>query len=112
MTFKPDTGGLDRAGLVNYSRAPSPDSVEPASGNATINAFELPPISAVARHIEHFFRHTGILFPFVHEPTFMNTFALFKATGKVRRSWLGLLNIMMAMGCSWLWEGAEGTSSW
>ena len=49
-----------------------------------------------------FFRNTGILFPFIHEPTFMETYNTFKASNftKVRRTWLGLLNVLLAMGSS------------
>lgn len=53
-------------------------------------------------HISAFFKNTGILFPFVHEPTFMATYNMFKESNfsKVRRSWLGLLNMVMVCRCS------------
>ena len=49
-----------------------------------------------------YFRNTGILFPFVHEPSFMETYYAFKASNfsKVRRTWLGLLNAILAMASS------------
>ena len=61
------------------------------------------------KHISSYFRNTGLLFPFIHEPTFMRTYNEFKASSftTIRQSWLGLLNIVMAMGSTWLWGAAD-----
>lgn len=49
--------------------------------------------------VDRFFRDTGALFPFVHPHTFMETYRHTKSIGfrKSRRSWLGLLNSILAM---------------
>jgi hypothetical protein len=96
QTLKADNRNAMDSGILGYSRAPSPSSPEtPALTDEKPSAFELPPVPEIERHISHFFSNTGLLFPFVHEPSFRETFNTFKTTGKVRRSWLGLLNIVM-----------------
>ncbi|KKY32761.1 putative c6 transcription [Diaporthe ampelina] len=49
--------------------------------------------------VDRFFRDTGALFPFVHPQTFMETYRHTKSIGfrRSRRSWLGLLNSVLAM---------------
>ncbi|KAJ4421932.1 hypothetical protein N0V82_003429 [Gnomoniopsis sp. IMI 355080] len=49
--------------------------------------------------VMHFFSDTGALFPFVHGPSFMEAYELVKMNSfrKSRRSWLGLLNAILAM---------------
>lgn len=49
--------------------------------------------------VSRFFVDTGALFPFVHGPSFMETYNRAKNDNfrKFRRSWLGLLNSILAM---------------
>lgn len=49
--------------------------------------------------VVHFFSDTGALFPFVHGPSFMETYERVKKKNfrKSRRSWLGLLNAILTM---------------
>lgn len=49
--------------------------------------------------VARFFADTGALFPFVHGPSFVETYRRVKGLGfrRFRRSWLGLLNAIMAM---------------
>lgn len=49
--------------------------------------------------VAHFFSDTGALFPFIHGPSFQETYELVKRNGfrQARRSWLGLLNAILAM---------------
>jgi hypothetical protein len=60
----------------------------------------LPPDHETEMLIRAFFANTGLLFPFIHEQTFCDTYHRLKqknfSTG-VRRTWLGLLNIILAM---------------
>ncbi|KAK5164915.1 uncharacterized protein LTR77_009579 [Saxophila tyrrhenica] len=90
-------------GILDYSRAPSPTSPgEAAASKQKINVYELPPVAEMEEHIEIYFLNTGILFPFIHQPSFMRTYHEFKASSftRIRQAWLGLLNIVMAMGCA------------
>lgn len=49
--------------------------------------------------LQQYFSNTGLLFPYIHEKTFMKTYADVQANGftKVNRTWLGLLNIILAL---------------
>lgn len=123
-TFSVSHGGraLPTSGMLDYSRPPSPPSSPPPSHHGSIpggrggslhghpgsmqsrhgsmpSSFELPPVEEMEELMRTYFQHTGLLFPFIHEPSFMETYDEFKATGftKVRRSWLGLLFVMLAM---------------
>lgn len=64
-----------------------------------LNYLYLPPDVEVDALVMHFFSDTGALFPFVHGPSFMETYELVKSNNfrKSRRSWLGLLNAILAM---------------
>ena len=71
----------------------------PSRHGSLPSSFELPPADEMEELMRTYFQHTGLLFPFIHEPSFMETYNNFKATNftKVRRSWLGLLFVMLAM---------------
>lgn len=66
--------------------------------------------------VGHFFSDTGSLFPFVYGPSFKATYELVKSNGfrKARRSWLGLLNAILAMAtvtsASWNVTATERTA--
>jgi len=80
------------------------------AGDST-EAFRIPPEHETTRLMRHFFSDTGTLFPYVHETTFWNTYTAVRESRfrRVRQSWLGLLNMIMAMATS---TGANpGTSS-
>lgn len=49
--------------------------------------------------VSRFFGDTGALFPFVHGPSFVETYNRVKGNSfrKFTRSWLGLLNSILAM---------------
>ncbi|OAR02365.1 hypothetical protein LLEC1_02448 [Akanthomyces lecanii] len=50
--------------------------------------------------LAHYFNNTGLLFPYIDKTEFLETYSRLKARGyssEVRRSWLVLLNIVMAM---------------
>lgn len=64
------------------------------------NTSYLPPHHETELLLQHFFSTTGVLFPYIHKDSFMQTYESLKAQsfrGKVRRIWLALLNVMLAM---------------
>ena len=64
--------------------------------------FSLPAADETLRLINEFFSNTGMLFPYIHRETFLATYHDLTTTDfrKVRRSWLGLLNMVLAMATS------------
>jgi hypothetical protein len=88
--------------MLHVSRPPSPlhqrvDTDDWRTENPISMA--LPPDEDCMRLIHQYFGRTGVLFPYIHEESFIQTYNSFKATHfrKVRRSWLGLLNMILAM---------------
>jgi hypothetical protein len=88
--------------MLHVSRPPSPlhqriDTDDWRAENPISMA--LPPDEECIRLIRQYCGRTGVLFPYIHEESFIATYNSFKATNfrKVRRSWLGLLNMMLAM---------------
>lgn len=67
--------------------------------NPGYDYLRLPPDDEMDTLVSRFFVDTGLLFPFVHGPSFLETYNRVKATNfrKFRRSWLGLLNAILAM---------------
>lgn len=64
-----------------------------------LDCLRLPPNEEMDGLVSHFFVDTGALFPFVHAPSFIETYNRVKGNNfrKFRRSWLGLLNSILAM---------------
>ncbi|KKA22979.1 Uncharacterized protein T310_2993 [Rasamsonia emersonii CBS 393.64] len=93
--------GQFEGGFLNVSRPPSPTlrhSDRDAAQNK-YNIFTLPPSNETSELIQRYFSDTGLLFPYLHEPTFRETYGQLVRDGftKVRRTWLGLLNMVLAM---------------
>lgn len=65
----------------------------------SLDYLHLPPDGEMDALVLHFFSDTGALFPFVHGPSFKETYELVKRNSfrRARRSWLGLLNAILAM---------------
>jgi hypothetical protein len=60
--------------------------------------FYLPPDDETLSLIDRYFADTGMLFPYIHEETFRETYAQLKRNHTVtRRTWLGVLNIVLAL---------------
>lgn len=74
----------------------------------TLGVNLLPPDEVMKRLISAYFANTGLLFPFIHQQEFLDTYVRFQASGfrtDVRRTWLGLLNMILAMAtCTSCWE--------
>lgn len=91
----PDTAAYD-GGFASASRAPSPPGrIE----GLQLDIFKLPPVSETLSLIKQYFTNTGLLFPYIHPPTFLQTYEemVRDDTKRVRRTWLGLLNMVLAM---------------
>ncbi|KAJ4286514.1 hypothetical protein N0V90_013214 [Kalmusia sp. IMI 367209] len=91
--------------MLHVSRRPSPVPTRfPLSEtiSVTTEPFVLPPESETLRLIDIFFSSTGVLFPYIDRDGFLQTYQQLNSTNirTVRRSWLGLLNIVLAMATS------------
>jgi hypothetical protein len=75
------------------------DSNAPEAGNMI---HSLPPDSVTRDLLGLYFSNTGLLFPFIHEPSFFQEYDAMRSNTvpRVRRTWLGLLNIVLAMATS------------
>jgi len=65
---------------------------------SSVNLYALPPEEETLELVKHYFKDTGFLFPFIHEESFIQTFVQMRrdVLNKVRKSWLGLLNLILA----------------
>ncbi|KAJ5279909.1 transcriptional regulatory protein GAL4 [Penicillium angulare] len=103
----PQIGG----GMLNVSRScPSPGdsrSKPSATGKVEINIFALPSEQRTWHLVQIYFEKTGQLLPFIHESSFCETYFRMKEDNfkRVRRTWLGLLNIILAIATSLHTEG-------
>jgi hypothetical protein len=73
-----------------------------APNDTHVNIHELPPDDQSWDLLEIYFSKTGQLLPFIHEQSFRETYLQMKRNNfnKVRRTWLGLLNIIFAIAMS------------
>jgi len=88
--------------IVHLSRAQSPRQTIPTANSiASVEGepFILPPEATMLQLIELFFKTTGTLFPFIDRNRFWETYRQLVTTNvlSVRRSWLGLLNMIFAI---------------
>ncbi|OAP63435.1 hypothetical protein AYL99_02662 [Fonsecaea erecta] len=85
-------------GFINTSGPASPVPTPRDSPHEQVNIYALPPDSVARELLNWYFSNTGLLFPYIHEQSFMATFeqaSKDKFKG-VRRIWLALLNIVFA----------------
>lgn len=98
-------------GMMSVSRSqPTCDRLgRKRSGNTAegVNIYALPSEARTWSLIRQYFLKTGQLLPFIHEQSFCETYFQMKRDNftKVRRTWLGLLNIVMAIATSLSTEG-------
>jgi hypothetical protein len=68
----------------------------------------LPTDKVMHRLIRTYFDDTGLLFPYIHKQEFLGEYLHLQVSGfrgNVRRTWLGLLNMTLAMGTyTYCWE--------
>ncbi|GKU10880.1 hypothetical protein FLAG1_10192 [Fusarium langsethiae] len=95
-------------GLVSSSNTFRPVSRCTSNESHKPDSNILPPDEVMQRLIHAYFRNTGLLFPYIHEQEFLDSYQRFRASGfrgDVRRTWLGLLNMILAMAaCTSCWE--------
>ncbi|KAG8352663.1 hypothetical protein FVEN_g9299 [Fusarium venenatum] len=107
-----------RKQLINdQSPVTSVSEHTPLGGSDDISkadANRLPPDHEMQRLINAYFTNTGILFPYIHEQEFLDTYHQFRASSfrsNVSRTWLGLLNMILAMAtCTSCWEDTGSES--
>lgn len=82
-----------------YRQPSRPVAGETGSVETGQDYLRLPPDEEMDTLVSRYFVDTGLLFPFVHGPSFLETYNRVKATDfrKFRRSWLGLLNAILAI---------------
>lgn len=89
--------------VLHISRPPSPGPSGYRSTSRppepTVDPFDLPPPERTLRLVRQYFSNTNLLFPYIHRESFLATYHDMAASSfsRVRRSWLGLLNIIIAM---------------
>ncbi|RFU80733.1 transcriptional regulatory gal4 [Trichoderma arundinaceum] len=87
--------------MMSISRPASPIAGAPSldhSVSTAIDVYSLPPEADILHLIRLFFADTGMLFPYVHEGSLLEEFAVAKRNNftSIRRSWLCLLNMILA----------------
>ncbi|KAK1985290.1 fungal-specific transcription factor domain-containing protein [Colletotrichum cereale] len=87
---------------VSRSHSPTNDSPDWRKLDKPTEACRLPPEDEVTRLVRQYFGDTGFLFPYIHEESFWKTFAHYQSIGmrNARRSWLALLNMILAIATS------------
>lgn len=106
--------GLYQANMVTASRPISPSSYRSSEREEcqTIQTNVLPPDHETQRLLGSYFSNTGMLFPFIHEQSFFETYNRARAENfrkDIRRTWLGLLNMILAMAvCTESWADENG----
>lgn len=94
--------GLYQANMVTASRSISPAGYRPngREDRQNVQPNVLPPDHETQRLLRCYFSNTGILFPFIHEQSFFETYNRVRSDNfrkDVRRTWLGLLHMILAM---------------
>ncbi|KAK9233844.1 fungal-specific transcription factor domain-containing protein [Lipomyces kononenkoae] len=94
-------------GMVCVTRSRAPSIRQVVTTGATpaptrVNIYALPPEGRTQSLIEQYFQKTGQLLPFIHEASFCEIYIRMRREGfnKVSRTWLGLLNIVLAISAS------------
>lgn len=92
--------GAAEGGFVSASRPASPPRRKAGLDKPPqVNIFALPPQSETLALIQRYFSNTGLLFPYIYPPMFLETYhqVARENFAKVRKTWLGLLNMVLAM---------------
>lgn len=84
--------------FLNNTELTSTLPIVPSQVLEVINIYTLPSEAVSRELLARYFSNAGLLFPYVHERTFMATFdqACHDGFKGVKRTWLGLLNIIFA----------------
>lgn len=85
---------------MSASRPPSPKlQTDGQDRRKQVNIFTLPSQKETLELIQRYFSNTGLLFPYIYPPVFLDTYhqMVRENFSRVRKTWLGLLNMMLAM---------------
>jgi hypothetical protein len=93
---------LDESNLARSARCSYANPVAPSPHAAPGSMTALPSVQKMDSLLEFYFSTAGVVFPFIHEESMRKTYSEAKATGftRVRRTWLGTLNMIFAMASS------------
>ncbi|RFU33837.1 hypothetical protein B7463_g2510, partial [Scytalidium lignicola] len=91
--------------ILSTSRPSSPSGLRGSrytsisKGEERVNIYALPSEERTKELVSQYFGDTGVLFPYIHDGSFWESYNDMKNSNftRVRRSWLGLLNMVMAM---------------
>lgn len=103
--------GAAEGGFVSVSRPPSPLRQATQGNQAQVNIYALPIQAETLVLIQRYFSNTGLLFPYIYPPMFLDTYHQMAQENftKVRKTWLGLLNMILAM--STITAGPNGSKA-
>lgn len=74
------------------------ETAAPRALDEPVAPFAIPPFEILHARVQHYFQWTAVLYPFIHRDSFMATLATLRhSVTNVRRTWLGILNIMQAL---------------
>ncbi|KAI1852938.1 hypothetical protein JX265_012966 [Neoarthrinium moseri] len=95
-------GALLDSGVVSTTRLSSPirdNHSGKTSSFEQCSPLFLPSEADTRRLVSYYFTNTGLLFPYLHEASFISEYDQLVANGfkRARRTWLGLLHMVLAM---------------
>ncbi|KAH7039583.1 fungal-specific transcription factor domain-containing protein [Microdochium trichocladiopsis] len=96
------------SGIINTTRRASPENSTADNGlrihHGNPSPYVLPSEAVTRELMRQYFSNTGLLYPYIHEPTFVKEYDDLVANGfkKARRPWLALLHMILAMSSSTL----------
>ncbi|KAH8892864.1 hypothetical protein GQ53DRAFT_646245 [Thozetella sp. PMI_491] len=90
-----------RIARVSRRSSPAPRAptlIKDSASHSALSIYYLPSHAETSALIDRYFLDTGLLFPYIHEETFRETYAQLQQNRQgIRRTWLGLLNMVLAM---------------
>lgn len=101
-----NSGGFMHSHVLHVSRPPSAGPDRPGGVGRPLdppaNPFDMPSSDRTLQLVLQYFENTGLLFPYIHRESFLAAYHDVAAANfrTVRRSWLGLLNMILAMSVS------------
>lgn len=93
-----DTSGMS---FLNIAHSPlDVQNLQKTQEANDLDRFALPADGKIEHLIDHYFSDVGLLFPHLHKPTFLDCYTQMKRDRPIntRRIWLGILNMVLAVG--------------
>ncbi|KAH6661800.1 fungal-specific transcription factor domain-containing protein [Plectosphaerella plurivora] len=89
------------AAVMSRRQHHSPQDIPTGATQEGSSPYYLPPDDQVRTLLGKYFANTGMLFPYIHQHAFMQTYQdVLQERRPVRRTWLALLNIVLAIATS------------